>query len=468
MDQDQAQPEKELLDRSSRVHFVGIGGIGMSALAAVLLARGKRVTGSDVKESSVVQRLMAAGVRVNLGHRAEAVEGAELVVATAAARDDNPELQEARRRGIPVVKRAELLGWLMSDSYGMAVAGTHGKTTTTGMLAFVLRRAGLDPTMLVGGEMLDFESHGFQGKGLLLVAEADEFDRSFLRLWPKLAIITSVEMDHPDCYADLEDLVAAFAQFAERVPAEGLLITCSDDPVLRGMKPRVPRSSYGFAEDAAWRLLQYTPLSPYGTSFDFSNPGGDLYTCTLQLSGRHYALNALAAIAAAAHVGVDPSQSAATLAGFKGTRRRYELVGQVEGVTVIDDYAHHPTAVAETLRAARERHEGQIWCVFQPHTVNRTERLLREFATAFGPADHVLMLPIYQPTGREEASTVTSRDLAATMKHPDVRCPEELTGAAVLLEAEVRPGDLVITMGAGDINRVGDELLERLMARDLH
>ncbi len=438
----------------------------MSALAELLVGRGKRVTGSDVKSSPIVERLEGMGVRVNVGHAGESVIGADLVVATSAARSDNPELLEAQRRGIPVVKRAELLGWLMSDSYGLAVAGTHGKTTTTGMLAFVLHQAGLDPTALIGGEPLDFPSHGLLGGSPYLVAEADEFDRSFLQLWPKVAIITSVEADHLDCYTDLEDIVRTFAEFASRVPEDGLLVTCADDPVLGNMALAVPRESYGFAPKADWRITEAVPVAPFGTRFSFETPTGGRCECNLQLSGRHYALNAVAAIAAAAHVGVDPDRAAAILGAFRGTRRRFELVGEAAGVTILDDYAHHPTAVQATLRAARERHPGQIWCVFQPHTVNRTEKLLAEFAKAFADADRVLVLPIYHPAGREEGEAVNSRDLVTRMRHPGARFVGGLPEAALVLESEVARGDLVITMGAGDVFKVGEHVLGRLKKKE--
>ena len=455
----------DLLSRAQTIHFVGIGGIGMSALAELLVARGKRVTGSDVKDSATMTRLRSLGVRVNVGHSGDAVVGADLVVATAAARPDNPELLGAARNGIPVVKRAELLGWLMDGSYGFAIAGTHGKTTTTGMVAFLLHREGLDPTALIGGEPLDFPSHGLLGRGRYLVAEADEFDRSFLRLWPKVAIITSVEADHLDCYADLEDIARTFAEFASRVPPDGLLVTCADDPVLRSMKLPVPRQSYGFTEGSDWCVVEYSPASSLGTLFSFTTPEGDRHDCLLRLPGRHYALNALAAVAAANHVGIEPGRAAAILESFRGTRRRFEQVGEAAGVLVVDDYAHHPTAVRSTLRAARERHQGRIWCVFQPHTVNRTERLRDDFARAFSDADVVLLLPIYHPVGREEGESISSRELLAAMTHPDARCMLGLAEAADLLAAEVAPGDLVITMGAGDVYRVGEMLLERLRQR---
>jgi len=352
MSQRLPQGESKLL-AATAVHFVGIGGIGMSALAELLRARGKTVSGSDVKDSTLVERLRSMGVRVNVGHAAEAVLGADLVVYTSAARPDNPELAEAGRLGIQMMKRAELLGWLMADSLGLAVAGTHGKTTTTAMLAFILHRAGLDPTALIGGEPLDLPSHGLLGQSRYLVAEADEFDRSFLQLWPKVAIITSVEADHLDCYSDLDDIIRTFQQFASHIPADGLLVTCADDPILRSMELSVPRQSYGAAPDAGWRLEDYTPNSPFGAEYSFVTPEGQRLTGSLLLSGRHYVLNALAAIVAANAVGVDPVHSTGILASFRGTRRRYELTGEAWDVVLIDDYAHHPTAVQATLNGGQ-------------------------------------------------------------------------------------------------------------------
>ena len=454
------------LSAFSNVHFVGIGGIGMSALADLLIARGYNVSGSDVRASALTGRLTSLGVRVNIGHEAAAVRGADLVVVTSAARADNPEVVEAGHLGLPVVKRAELLGWLVGESYGLAVAGTHGKTTTTGMLAFILHRAGLDPTALIGGEPLDFPSHGLLGGGRYLVAEADEFDRSFLRLWPKVAVITSVEADHLDCYADLDEIVQAFQEFASRVPEDGLLVTSADDPVLRRMDVTAPRQSYGFASDADWRIAGCGPVSPYGTTFSFLTPNGAHHECDLQLSGRHYAQDALGAIIAASHIGIEPASGAHFLSAFRGTRRRFELIGEAAGVVIVDDYAHHPTEVMATLRAARERHPGEIWCVFQPHTVNRTEKLLEQFATAFSDVDHLVVLPIYHPAGREqEEQTVSSLDLVALVRHPDARYVSGLEEAVRLLERESAAGDLVITMGAGDVNRIGRDLLARLKQR---
>ena len=455
----------DLLSSAGTIHFVGIGGIGMSALAELLAGRGKKVTGSDVRSSSVTERLAAMGIPVRIGHAAESVAGADLVVATSAARPDNEEIQEAERRGIPVVKRAEVLGWLMRESFGFAVAGTHGKTTTTGMLAFLLSRSGLDPSALIGGEPLDFPSHGLLGSGPYLVAEADEFDRSFLRLWPKVAVITSIEADHLDCYADLDDIVDSFTQFATRVPSDGLLVTCADDPILRQMRVDVPRQSYGLSEDADWRAVEISPISPFGTRLVFETPTRIQQGGELRLSGQHYALDALAAIAAAAHVGVDPADAIRILGEFHGTRRRFELVGEAAGVTVLDDYAHHPTAVRATLKAARERHQGRLWCVFQPHTVNRTEALLSQFAQAFADADMVLMLPIYQPAGREEKESVSSHDLVARMRHGSVRLVGGLAEASIILEAESAPGDMIITMGAGDVYKVAEHVLCRLRKR---
>jgi UDP-N-acetylmuramate--alanine ligase len=447
------------------VHFIGIGGAGMSGLAEVLMARGKTVTGSDASPSATLDRLRRRGARVFVGHSAESVHGADLIVVTSAARPDNPEVREAQRLDLPMVKRAELLGWLMNPVFGLAVSGTHGKTTTTGMLAFVLREAGKDPTALIGGEPLDFESNAVLGNGPYLVTEADEFDRSFLQLWPKVAIITSVEADHLDCYADLDDITRTFALFASRVPPEGLLITCADDPVLSRLELSVPRQSYGFAEGAGWHILRAEPAAPFGTNVEFVSPVGNRLSCELQLPGAHYAQNAVAAIAAASHVGVDPELAAMTLARFRGTRRRFEVLGEAAGVIIVDDYAHHPTEARGTLRAVRERHPGQVWCVFQPHTVNRTERLKEEFASAFEDAGHLLLLPVYHPAGRRDESEFGSKDLLEIMSHPDARYVDGFAEAVSLLRRELSAGDIVITMGAGDVYEIGGRLLAE-MSRD--
>jgi UDP-N-acetylmuramate--alanine ligase len=454
------------LAQARTVHFVGIGGAGMSGLAEVLIARGRIVTGSDASSSATVERLRRRGARISIGHSAEAVRGADLVVVTSAAKAENPELTEARRLGTPVAKRAELLGWVMNPVYGLAVSGTHGKTTTTGMLSYVLYEAGKDPTALIGGDPLNFESNALVGRSAYLVTEADEFDRSFLQLWPKVAIITSVEADHLDCYADLDDIIRTFSQFASRIPPEGLLVTCADDPVLRGLDLDVPRQSYGFSEGAEWRILSAEPAAPFGTSFGFSSPTGGEYHCELPLPGAHYAQNALAAVAAANHVGVDPGRAAAILGSFRGTRRRFEMVGEASGVTIVDDYAHHPTEARKTLRAVRERRAGGIWCVFQPHTANRTERLREDFAVAFRDADHLLLLPVYHPAGRREHSAFGSWDLLAMMSHPDARHVDDFAEVISVLRRELTAGDMVITMGAGDVHEVGRRLLAEMSEQD--
>ena len=447
-----------------RVHFVGVGGVGQNAIARVLLEAGCPVSGSDLTESAATRDLERLGARVGIGHRAEQVEGAGLVVVSSAVPSGNPEVARATELGIRVVKRAEFLGELTRVRRAICVAGTHGKTTTSALVALALVAGGLDPTVLVGGLVPALGSGGRFGRGAYLVAEADEFDGSFLRFTPGIAVVTNVETDHLDFYPDMAAIVAAFRSFAARVPADGHLVACWDDPVARAIGASCSGTTvtYGLL-GGDWQAANIRPNDLGGNDFVAAMDGTVVGAFRLAVPGRHNVANALAALAVAHICGVEPSIVGEAFARFGGVQRRFELKGTVGGVAVYDDYAHHPTEIVATLRAARERHRGRLWCVFQPHTVNRTKALFEQFAAAFADADRVLVADIYVPAGREAVTGgVTSADLVRAMRHPGAEHVGRLEAVVDRLAAEVRQGDLVLTMGAGDVHRVGEALLERL------
>lgn len=454
-----------MLEGVKRVHFVGIGGTGMAPLAQVLLESGLQVQGSDLRASATTARLAAAGARVFEGHRAEQVEGAELVVISSAVPEDNPELLRARALGLTIAKRAEVWGELMRRQRAIAIAGTHGKTTTSAMVATLLGRAGLDPTCMVGGELLELGSGAKLGRGRYLVAEADEFDGSFLKFVPWTAVLTNIEADHLDYYGSLDAVVDAFQRFIALLPADGHAVLCWDDPRVRALT--LPRgttlASYGFGEEAEWRATGVRPNEAGGNDFRLLRGGEEAGAFRLQLPGRHNVSNAVGALAVGGLLGIAGDVAYEALANFRGTRRRLEFRGAARGVTVYDDYAHHPTEVKATLAAARERHSGRLWVVFQPHTYHRTKRLLPEFATAFELADRVLVADIYLPPGREaDTLGITARDLVQAMEHRGARYVGALDAAVAYLTREVRPGDWVLTMGAGDVDKVAEATLARL------
>ena len=463
--------ETDLLRPRMRVHLVGIGGIGLSAIARVLHGWGYRVSGSDRQASALTAMLAAEGMTIYAGHRAEQVAGADLVLMSSAVAEDNPEVVEARRRGVPVVKRNQFLADLTSGKLTIAVAGTHGKTTTSAMIAWILVQAGLDPTFIVGGVLDNLGTNARAGHGRYFVIEADEYDRAFLGLWPEVAVITTLEHDHPDCYPTFGEMRDAFARFAARVGAGGLLIVGGEDQEARGLGETWRRiggqaATLGLGPSWDWRAEQVQ--IGFGASFEVWHAGLRLGRCELGLPGRHNVLNALAALAVADKVGVPFEAAAGALAEFRGTARRFELKGEAGGVTVVDDYAHHPTEIRATLAAARARYPGRtIWTVFQPHTYSRTVALLKEFGTVFGDADHVVVTGIY---AARESDTLgmSGADVAAQIGqsgHLDVEYVDTLHRAAATVLERVGPGDVVLTLGAGDGYLVGEWVLERLRGR---
>jgi UDP-N-acetylmuramate--alanine ligase len=447
----------------SRVHFVGIGGIGMSALARFLLAKGYEVSGSDRSPGEQGKAVTELGARVLTGHRADHIDGAELLVVSSAIGQDNPEVQAARAHRIPVVKRSELLGQIVNAGRGVAVAGTHGKTTTSALIGHILTEAGLDPTILIGGIAVNLGSNARVGSGNLVVAEADEFDASFLHLRPHVGVITNVEADHLDFYGSLAAVRAAFQQFARAVT--DTLIVRADDPSLRDLTRGTTAHvmTYGI-ELGEWRASHIRDV--HGTTRFEAGCGVRRQRFSTCLAGRHNVENALAAIAVAHSLEIPSAMIAESLESFRGVARRFEVKGEVDGVLVMDDYAHHPTEIRASLRALRERFKRPIRLVFQPHTFSRTRALLGEFATAFRDADQTYLLDIY---AARETNTygVTSRELAEAAWKVKANVAYTATPEVTLerLLNEVRPGDLVITMGAGDVDRLGTPLREGLARR---
>jgi UDP-N-acetylmuramate--alanine ligase len=453
--------------RTHRIHFVGVGGIGMSGIAEVLLNLGYQVSGSDLRAGETTDRLSSLGGRIFLGHEAANVEGAQVVVYSTAVKPDNPELLAARAHGIPVIPRADMLAELMRMKYGVAVAGSHGKTTTTSLVAAVLARGGLDPTIVVGGRLQSIGSNARLGRGQFLVAEADESDGSFLRLSPAVAVITNVDREHLDHHGSLEELRQAFVYFANRVPFYGVTLLCADDPQVRGLLPQVTKRTvlYGTAADAAVRA-EDVRFDASGATFRVIVDGAERGPVRLSLPGLHNVRNALAAVAVGLELEVAFPHIVSGLEGFRGVGRRFELRGEAGGVRVVDDYGHHPTEVAATLAAARGVTSGRVLVLFQPHRYSRTALLHREFAASFGDADRVWVLDVYA-AGEAPIPGVSARsivDSAAAAGQGHVAYAPDAARAVEEAAREARPGDLVLTLGAGDVWRLGERVLERLRA----
>jgi len=450
-------------NKKVKVHFVGIGGIGMSGIAELLLNLGYRVSGSDLKESDITKRLASLGGSVVAGHRAENVAAdVDVVVTSSAVRKNNPEVVAAKDRGIPVIPRAEMLAELMRLKEGVAIAGSHGKTTTTSLIATVLAHAKLDPTAVVGGKLNALGSNAKLGKGQLMVVEADESDGSFLRLSPAIAVITNVDPEHLDYYGTVEALQQAFVDFADRVPFYGLAVLCVDHPVVQHLIPRIGKrhTTYGLSPQAEWRADDIRH-APFQSRFMVSHKGKQQGEVTLRMVGAHNVLNALACCAVSHELGIPFKVTAEALGEFAGVQRRFTVRGEVNGITVVDDYGHHPAEIRATLAGARASFpQRRIVCAFQPHRYTRTRDLLGEFATAFNDADLLLLTEVYAAS-EDPIPGVTGAKLHEAVKacgHRDAAFAERAELARRLRE-KVRPGDLVITLGAGDITHVGEELL---------
>ncbi len=449
--------------RSVAIHFVGIGGIGMSGIAEVLLNLGYPVSGSDLRETEVTRRLAGLGARVGIGHHEENVARADVVVISSAVRADNPEVRAARAHDIPVIPRAEMLGELMRVKDGVAVAGSHGKTTTTTMIAVILAEAGLDPTVVIGGKARAFGSNARLGGGEILVAEADESDGSFRHLFPTVAVVTNIDREHLDHFGSEEALFAAFLDFAEKVPFYGLVVIGADNPAAARLAPRLTKrhTSYGLAA-GDWRG-EILEAGATGTRFRVRVRGRLHGEASIRMPGIHYAENALAALCVADFLGVPFAQAGAVLGRFEGVDRRFSLRGEAAGVLVVDDYGHHPTELAATVAAAR-LHGRRLVVAFQPHRFTRTRDLLADFAPALAGADELLVTDVYA-AGEPPLPGIDARALVATFPAGAPVRHVERSGLAAALSQVARPGDLVLCLGAGDITAVPAELLTLLARR---
>ncbi len=446
-----------------RIHFVGIGGIGLSAIAKISLAQGVAVSGSDLKSSPLTDELAKLGAEIFIGHRAENVGDVDLVLVTSAAHADNPEVLEARRRGIRVDRRYDFFPELTKGKAVIAVAGTHGKTTTAGMIGAILARAGLDPSVIVGGMIPELNGNARAGKGEYFVIEADEYDRAFLGLKPRVAVVTTIEMDHPDIFRDVAEVAGAFRDFMNRVEPNGMIVGCGDDErvanKLSQMRRRTTR--YGFDAENEWRPTAVWKNASGGNAFSAMRSNQMTGHYQLQIPGKHNVLNALAAIVVADHLGIPSDVTRDALRDFRGAARRFEIKGEFGGVTIVDDYAHHPTEIRATLAAARERFPARaLWAVFQPHTFTRTRALLDEFARAFDDADHVIVTEIF--AAREtDAQGISGRAVVARMDHRDARFIANLAEVVDYVAPNVQAGDVLITLGAGNVNQVGASFAKR-------
>ena len=462
-----------MLDKKKvkHVHLMGIGGIGLSAIARVLHQDGYVVSGCDTQHTALTAELGALGMDIRYGHHPGHIADADLVIVSSAVPDGIPELVAARRVGKTVVKRDRVLGELMATKIGIAVAGTHGKTTTSALISFVLTEMGLDPTFIVGGILRDVNTNARRGQGPHFVVEADEYDHMFLGLRPKLAVVTIIEMDHPDCFSDIGEVTSAFDRFVRLVPDDGAIIGCADGPRVTELLRQLCRDrtvkviTYGLDAESTWHARNVQGNAWGGSDFTVVHNGRPMGQCQLRLAGLHNVSNALAVLAVAHRLGLDMERVLAVVPGFHGVSRRFETKGEAKGVLVIDDYAHHPTEIRATLAAARRRYgDRPLWVFFQPHTYSRTKSLMAEFAESFGDADHVVISEIYAARETDNLG-ITARDLVERVIHRDVRHAATLLQASEYLKRALRPGDVLLTLGAGDGYTVGENVLLALGER---
>jgi UDP-N-acetylmuramate--alanine ligase len=448
--------------KARQIHFVGIGGSGMSGIAEVLVNLGYNVSGSDLHASDATRRLKRLRAKIFLGHKADHVAAADVVVVSSAIKSENPEIAEARRRKIPVIPRAEMLAEIMRMKYGVAVAGAHGKTSTTAMIAAVLTAGGLDPTVVIGGRVKALRSGAKLGGGEFMVAEADESDGSFLKMKPTIAVVTNIDREHLDHYKDLGEIQDTFVQFLSRVPFYGAAVVCLDEPNLRAILPRVDRKivTYGLSSDADLVATKVV-FDGFASSYVARFRGEKLGSVRLTVPGRHSVYNSLAAVAAGLELDVPFGKIAKCLAKFQAVDRRFQRKGEAFGATVVDDYGHHPTEIQATLAAAREGFGARTLVAFQPHRYSRTRALLEEFGRAFVQADRVIVTAVYA-AGEAPIPDIDGAAVADALVrhgHPAVSYEPRLDRVANRLKELVLPGDLVITLGAGDIWKVGEAFL---------
>jgi len=458
-----------LFKRVKDVHFIGIGGVGMSGIAEILLALGFRVSGSDLRESTVTARLTELGARVWIGHHRDHLDIADVVVVSSAVPPDNPEIRAARERLIPVISRAEMLAELMRMQTSIAVAGMHGKTTTTSMIAAILSAAGLDPTVVIGGKLNTLGGGARLGQGDLLVAEADESDRSFLKLFPTVALITNMDREHLDCYSSMEEIRSAFLEFINRIPFYGYAILCLDDPEIQKIIPMIQKRfiTYGLSSQAHIRAVKPHLDGAFScfTVYREEEPLGEI---CLPMPGIHNVVDALAALTVAEVMSIPFEQSKEALDSFPGVQRRFTLRGSAAGVTVIDDYGHHPAEIRAVLQAAGQVAERRIAVLFQPHRYSRTKLLFEEFLTAFNYADLLYIIDIY-PASEQPIEGVTGQALAEGIHSRGHKTVRYLGNRETIPEEVARDldaGDLLITLGAGDVTKLGPEILEALRKKE--
>jgi len=454
-----------MFKRIKHIHFVGIGGIGMSGIAEVLLNLGYRVSGSDMKASDTTDRLKKLGGEIFIGHRAENITSPHVVVISSAVKKDNVEVVAAREKQIPVIPRAEMLAELMRLKYGVAIAGAHGKTTTTSMVATVLAAGNIDPTVVIGGKLNSLGTNAKLGQGEFLVAEADESDGSFLKLSPTIAVVTNIDAEHLDYYKDINEIKDAFLVFINKVPFYGVSILCLDEKHIQALIPFVEKRylTYGMSSQADYQAKDVS-LAPLGSRFSVEHHGGDLGWFELSIPGVHNINNSLAAIAVARELDVDVEIIRTALRGFSGVQRRFQVKGEVNGITVVDDYGHHPTEIRATLAAAKAGSGRKVVAVFQPHRYTRTQHLLDEFFTSFNQADMVIIMDIYA-AGEQPIPGVSGRAIYEGVKrhgHKDAVFLAERDAVVSHLAGILKKGDVLITLGAGDVWKVGETLLEKL------
>lgn len=462
----QERGEKSLLNNMNKIHFIGIGGAGMSAIAKILLEKGYVVSGSDLHDSEMVTKLKLQGAKIYQGHQKENVAGVDAIVVSTAIANDNPEVIEARKQSIHVFHRSDIVAALMKEEKGIAVAGAHGKTTTTSMLGVVLDHAGVQPTIIIGGEVDYLGSNAKVGNGEYLVAEADESDGSFLKLMPKIAVVTNIENDHMDYYGTMENILKTFHQFLHNLPQDdGLAVLCFDNAHIQEMAQKLGRRyiSYAINVPADYQAKNIV-TNGAGTSFDVYDHGANLGKVTLNIPGQHNVLNALATAAVCLQIGLTLPEIAAGLRCFNGAKRRFQTKGRVHDIWVVDDYAHHPTEISTTLTAAKQTNPSRVICVFQPHRYSRTKFLRREFGACFSAADVIVLTDIYsageEPIAGISGETIKQEVLQQTGKSAVYIADKN--AIAKYLSGIVQPGDLVMSMGAGDIYLTGEELVNLL------
>lgn len=449
--------------RIKHIHFIGIGGIGMSGIAEVLLNLGYKITGSDIKGSDTTMRLSGLGVAVFIGHSAENVNGADVVVYSSAVKNDNSEIISARERLIPVIPRAEMLAELMRMKYGIAIAGTHGKTTTTSMIATILSSHGMDPTVVIGGKLNSIGSNAKLGKGEFLVAEADESDGSFLKLSPTITVVTNIDREHMDHYRDMDEVKGAYLTFINKIPFYGCAVLCMDHPNIQGLIPKVTRRhiTYGLTAQADFSARDME-VKRVKTSFDVWQRGRKLGRVSVKVPGEHNVYNSLAAIAVAMELDMSFEETRDSIANFSGVERRFQVKGEYNGITFVDDYGHHPAEIKATLKAAKAGWDNRVVAVFQPHRYSRTKDLFHEFLSAFNDADILILTDIY-PAGEEKIEGVSSEALYNSIKaygHRDVVYIPDKKDIPDYLNKITRLGDIVITLGAGNIWQVVENMIQ--------